>query len=130
MVSIVAFTAASNLLSQALSDTAAAGVMMPLVIAAFKNWHGLQYGAVAFIWITGAALSFSYAMASSTGAQGIAAGYGANLKRMFIFGMIGGLISIVVTILYFVVAIDVLHLDFYLQPPTGGSVSGRILEMD
>jgi len=69
-------------------------------------------------------------MASSTGAQGIAAGYGANLKRMFIFGMIGGLISIVVTILYFVVAIDVLHLDFYLQPPSGGNVSGRILEMD
>ncbi len=130
VVSIVAFTAASNLLSQALSDTAAAGVMMPLVIAAFKNWHGLQHGAVAFIWITGAALSFSYAMASSTGAQGIAAGYGANLKRMFIFGMIGGLISIVVTIFYFVVAIDVLHLDFYLQPPSGGSVSGRILEMD
>ncbi len=40
---IVAFTAGSNFLSQMTSDTASAGVMIPLVIKAFANWHGLQY---------------------------------------------------------------------------------------
>jgi len=115
---IIGFTAGSNILSQVTSDTAAAGVMIPLVIEAFKGWHSLQFGAVAFIWIAGAALSWSYAVASSTGAQGIVAGFGANLKRMFIHGIIGGIISIIVTILYFVITVAILKLDFYIMPPS------------
>jgi sodium-dependent dicarboxylate transporter 2/3/5 len=94
--------------------------MMPLVIKAFSHWNGLQYGAVAFIWIAGASLSFSYAFASSTGAQGIVAGYGANLQRMFVYGIIGGVISTVVTILYFIVTVAIFKWDFYLLPPGAG----------
>ena len=115
---ISAFTIGSNLLSQVTSDTAAAGVMIPLVIEAFKNWHGLPLGAVAFVWITGSALSWSYAVASSTGAQGIVAGFGANLKRMFVYGIIGAVISIIVTIIYYVFTIAVLKMDFYIMPPS------------
>jgi sodium-dependent dicarboxylate transporter 2/3/5 len=115
---IAAFSIGSNALSQVTSDTAAAGVMIPLVIEAFKGWHGLQFGAVAFIWITGTALSWSYAVASSTGAQGIVAGYGANLKRMFVYGMVGAVISVAVTIAYFVVTVAILQLDFYILPPS------------
>jgi len=110
----------SNALSQVTSDTATAGVMMPLVIKAFTNWHGLEYGAVAFIWIAGASLSFSYATASATGAQGIVAGYGANLQRMLVYGAIGGVLSTVITILYFVITVVVLKMDFYLLPPSIG----------
>jgi len=118
VAAISAVTIGANGLSQVTSDTATAGVMMPLVIKAFSNWNGLQYGAVAFIWIAGASLSFSYATASATGAQGIVAGYGANLQRMFVFGMIGGLISVVITILYFWITVAVLKLDFYILPPS------------
>ena len=115
--SIIAFTAGANLLSQMTSDTASAGVMIPLVIEAFKDWHGLQYGSIAFIWITGAALSWSYAVASATGAQGIVAGYGANLQRMFFYGIIAAVISSVVTMIYFIITVAVLKLDFYIMPP-------------
>ena len=115
---VVALTAGSNLLSQMTSDTAAAGVMIPLVIKAFGNWHGLQYGAVAFIWIAGTALSWSYAVASATGAQGIVAGYGANLKRMFTFGIMAAVISSVVTALYYILTVVVLKMDFYIMPPS------------
>ena len=117
MLSIVAFSAGGNALSQVTSDTAAAGVMIPMVIETFKNWHGLEYGAVPFIWAVGAAISWSYAVASSTGAQGIVVGFGANLKRMFVYGMIGGVISLVVSALYFVFFIAVLKSDFYIMPP-------------
>jgi solute carrier family 13 (sodium-dependent dicarboxylate transporter), member 2/3/5 len=120
VAAISAVTIGSNALSQVTSDTATAGVMMPLVIKAFSSWGDLQYGAVAFIWIAGASLSFSYATASATGAQGIVAGYGANLQRMFVYGIIGGVISIVITILYFWVTVAVLKLDFYLLPPSAG----------
>lgn len=120
VAAISAVTIASNAMSQVTSDTATAGVMLPLIIKAFSSWGGLQYGAVAFIWIAGASLSFSYAFASSTGAQGIVAGYGANLQRMFVYGMIGGVISTVITILYFVVTVAWLKMDFYLLPPSGG----------
>jgi sodium-dependent dicarboxylate transporter 2/3/5 len=115
---ITAFAVGSNMLSQVTSDTAAAGVMIPMVIEAFKGWGGLQFGAVPFIWVAGCALSWSYAVASSTGAQGIVAGFGANLKRMFIYGLIGGVISVVVTALYFIIFIVILKLDFYILPPS------------
>jgi sodium-dependent dicarboxylate transporter 2/3/5 len=115
---LVAFSIGPNALSQVTSDTAAAGVMIPLVIEAFKGWHGLPFGAVPFIWVAGSALSWSYAVASSTGAQGICAGFGANLKRMFLYGMIGAAISVVVTILYFGFFIVYLGSDFYILPPS------------
>jgi sodium-dependent dicarboxylate transporter 2/3/5 len=120
VAAISAVTIGSNGLSQVTSDTATAGVMMPLVIKAFSHWNGLEYGAVAFIWIAGASLSFSYATASATGAQGIVAGYGANLQRMFVYGIIGGVISIVITIVYFWITVAVLKLDFYILPPSAG----------
>ena len=115
---VIAFSAGPNALSQVTSDTAAAGVMIPLVIEAFKNWHGLPFGAVAFVWVAGSALSWSYAVASSTGAQGIVAGFGANLRRMFVYGMVGAGISVLVTILYYYIAIVVLGADFYILPPS------------
>jgi sodium-dependent dicarboxylate transporter 2/3/5 len=120
IAAISAVTIGANTLSQVTSDTATAGVMMPLVIKAFANWHGLEFGAVAFIWIAGASLSFSYAVASSTGAQGIVAGYGANLQRMFVYGMIGGVLSTVVTLVYFVITVGILKMDFYILPPSAG----------
>lgn len=114
---ITAFAIGSSMISQVTSDTAAAGVMIPMVIEAFKGWGGLEFGAMPFIWVAGTALSWSYAVASSTGAQGIVAGFGANLKRMFFYGIIGGAISVAVTIIYFVICIVVLKLDFYILPP-------------
>ncbi|MEG6550200.1 SLC13 family permease [Desulfocurvibacter africanus] len=114
---IVAFSLGGNALSQVTSDTAAAGVMIPMAIETFKHWGGMEYGAVPFIWAVGAAISWSYAVASSTGAQGIVAGFGANLKRMFVYGMIGALISVAVSTLYFIFFIAVLKSDFYLLPP-------------
>jgi sodium-dependent dicarboxylate transporter 2/3/5 len=56
-------------------------------------------------------------VASSTGAQGVVAGFGANLKRMFVYGLVGGAISVIVSTLYFIVAVAVLKTDFYLLPP-------------
>ncbi len=114
---IFGFVLGSNMLSQFTSDTSSAGVMIPLVIEAFKNWHSLQYGAIAFIWIAGASLSWSYAIASATGAQGIVVGYGANIKRMFAWGMLAAVISIIVTTLYFILTVAVLKLNFYILPP-------------
>lgn len=114
---IAAFTIGPNLLSQFITDTAAAGVMIPLVIESMKNWHGMQFGAVPFVWVAGAGLAWAFAVASSTGAQGIVAGFGANLGRMFAYGMYGAIICIVTSFLYFVVTISILKMDLYLLLP-------------
>lgn len=116
-LSIVAWSVASNALSQVTSDTAAAGVMVPLAIESMANWRGLAFGAVPWVWVTGSAISWAYAVASATGAQGIVAGYGANLRTMFVWGMIAALISVLLTILYFWFTVVVLGLDFYIMPP-------------
>lgn len=117
IIAIIAFTIAPNLLSQVTSDTATAGVMIPIAIEAFKNWHGLPFGAVPFVWVAGAALSWSYAVASSTGAQGVVAGFGANLKRMFFYGVLAALLSIIVNAIYFIITIIILKMDLYILPP-------------
>ena len=117
-LSIIAWSVAGNALSQVTSDTAAAGVMVPLAIEAMHNWHGLEFGAVAWVWITGASISWAYAVASATGAQGIVAGYGANLRTMFVWGLLAMVISVALTIAYFWLTIVVLGMDFYILPPT------------
>lgn len=115
-LSLVAWAVASNVLSQVTTDTAAAGVMVPLAIEAMRNWHGLEFGAVAWIWITGSAISWSYAVASATGAQGIVAGYGANLRTMFSWGLLAAAVSVGITIAYFWLMVLVLKTDFYIMP--------------
>jgi sodium-dependent dicarboxylate transporter 2/3/5 len=114
---IIGISAGSTFLSQFATDTAAAGILIPLVMEAFNNWAGLEKGAVAFIWIAGASLSWSFAIVSATGAQAIVAGFGANIKRMFTYGLAVATISSVVTILYFIVTVDILKLNFYTMPP-------------
>ncbi len=116
VVSLIAWSVAANALSQVTTDTAAAGVMVPLAIASMENWHGLEFGAVAWVWITGAAVSWSYAVASATGAQGIVAGYGANLRTMFVWGIAAAIISVVITIAYFWVTVLMLKMDSYILP--------------
>lgn len=116
-LSIVVWSLSANMLSQVTTDTAAAGVMVPLAIESMNNWNGLDFGAVAWIWVTGSAISWSYAVASATGAQGIVAGYGANLRTMFLWGMAAAGISVLINILYFWLVIVVFKMDFYILPP-------------
>lgn len=116
-ISIATWSIAANALSQVTSDTAAAGIMVPLTIEAMDHWNGLQFGAVPWVWVTGAAISWSYAVASATGAQGIAAGYGANLRTMFVWGLAAAAVSVAITIAYFWLAIVVFGSDFYILPP-------------
>jgi sodium-dependent dicarboxylate transporter 2/3/5 len=116
-LSIAAWSIAGNALSQVTTDTAAAGVMVPLAIEAMHKWRGLDFGSVAWIWITGSAVSWSYAVASATGAQGIVAGYGANLKTMFLWGLAAAVISVIITIVYFYVTIVLMDSSFYTLPP-------------
>lgn len=115
--SIAAWSIFANALSQVTSDTAAAGIMVPLAIQTMDHWNGLQYGAVPWVWITGSAISWSYAIASATGAQGIAAGYGANLRTMFVWGLAAAAVSVAITIIYFWIVIPLLGLNFYILPP-------------
>ena len=77
----------------------------------------MDFGSVAWIWVTGSAISWSYAVASATGAQGIVAGYGANLRTMFIWGLAAAAVSVIITIAYFYIAIVVLDASFYTLPP-------------
>lgn len=116
-VSIATWSIAANALSQVTSDTAAAGIMVPLAIESMNHWNGLELGAVPWVWVTGAAISWSYAVASATGAQGIAAGYGANLRTMFVWGLAAAAVSVLITIVYFWLAIVVVGSDFYILPP-------------
>ncbi|MEG6616714.1 hypothetical protein V6C27_09840 [Peptococcaceae bacterium 1198_IL3148] len=114
---IIGIGAVSTTLSQFTSDTAAAGILVPLIMDAFHNWNNLEYGAVAFIWIAGASLSWSFAVVSASGAQAIVAGFGANIKRLFTYGLALAGISIIVTAIYFIITIGILQLPFYTMPP-------------
>ena len=117
ITAIVGLSAGSTFLSQFATDTAAAGILIPIVMEAFNDWAGLEQGSVAFIWVAAASLSWSFAVVSATGAQAIVAGFGSNIKRMFIYGMLVAFVCSIITILYFVITIGILKLPFYTMPP-------------
>ncbi|WP_238442373.1 SLC13 family permease [Desulfofalx alkaliphila] len=114
---IFGISLASSFMSQFITDTAAAGILIPMFLEAFNDWFGLELGAVAMVWIAGAALNCSFAVVSSTGAQAVCAGFGANIRRMFIYGIQIAILTSLVVAIYFVVTVGILELPFYLLPP-------------
>lgn len=66
---------------------------------------------------TVAAMFAPIAVASASGAQGIVAGYGANLRTMFVWGIIACVLSVALTFAFFYVTVVWLGLDFYILPP-------------
>jgi solute carrier family 13 (sodium-dependent dicarboxylate transporter), member 2/3/5 len=80
MAAIVVFTFLSMVITQITSNTAAAAILVPIVISTFTR---LGLNPVPFVYIVGVAVNFGLVLPSSSAGPAIAAGYGVDLSTMF-----------------------------------------------
>jgi sodium-dependent dicarboxylate transporter 2/3/5 len=81
---IVVFTLLTVVLTQITSNTAAVAIVVPITISTFQS---LGMNPIPFVYIVAAAGNYGIMLPSSSGGPAIAAGYGANLKMMFSWGL-------------------------------------------
>ena len=77
---IVIFTFLSMVITQITSNTAAAAILVPIVISTFTR---LGLNPVPYVYIVGVAVNFGIMLPSSSAGPAIAAGYGVDLATMF-----------------------------------------------
>ena len=90
---VFAFTAVTLLVSQFISNVASVAIIGPVAIGMFQN---LAENPAPYIYILAAASHCGFMLPSSSGSSAIAAGYGVNLKTMFVKGLWAALIALVV----------------------------------
>jgi sodium-dependent dicarboxylate transporter 2/3/5 len=77
---IVIFTFLSIVITQITSNTAAAAILVPIVVSTFAR---LGLNPVPFVYIVGVAVNIGLMLPSSSAGPAIAAGYGVDLRTMF-----------------------------------------------
>lgn len=90
---VLVFTALTTFIAQIISNVATVAIIGPVAISVFKS---LGMNPIPFIYIIAAAGHCGFMLPSSAGSSAIAAGYGVNLKTMFVKGFWAALIAVVV----------------------------------
>ena len=72
------------LLTQITSNTAAVAIVVPITISTFQ---GLGLNPIPFVYIVAVTGNYGLILPSSSGGCAVAAGYGANLKTMALWGL-------------------------------------------
>jgi len=91
--SVLVFTALTIAVAQIISNVATVAIMGPIAIGVFQS---VGINSIPFVYIIAAAGHCGFMLPSSAGSSAIAAGYGVNLKTMFIKGFWAALIATLV----------------------------------
>ena len=81
---VLVFSFMTVVITQITSNTAAIAIIVPITISTFQS---LGLNPMPFVYIVAAAGNCGFMLPSSAGGPAIAAGYGANLKTMFSWGL-------------------------------------------
>ena len=84
LAAVIVFSLLTVIITQITSNTAAVAIIVPITISTFQS---LGLNPVPFVYIVAAAGNCGFMLPSSAGGPAIAAGYGANLKSMFSWGI-------------------------------------------
>jgi len=84
-VAIIAFVILTVVMSQITSNTAAVAIVVPITISTFQS---LELNAIPMVYIVAAAGNYGLVLPSSSGGCAVAAGYGANLRMMSVWGLV------------------------------------------
>ena len=109
LIAMIVFCVLTMVLAQIVSNVATVAITVPVAISVFSS---LETNPMPFIYAIIAASHCGFMLPSSAGSSAIAAGYGVNLKTMFVKGFWAALLSLVVIIL-------VAYLSMLLWPGFG-----------
>jgi solute carrier family 13 (sodium-dependent dicarboxylate transporter), member 2/3/5 len=95
LVALVVFTAVTIAVAQIISNVATVAIMVPIAISVFQ---GLGTNPIPYIYVIIAASHCGFMLPSSAGSSAVAAGYGINLRSMFVRGFGAALLCLVVIV--------------------------------
>jgi sodium-dependent dicarboxylate transporter 2/3/5 len=81
---VAVFSFLTMILTQITSNTAAVAIVVPITISTFQS---LGMNPIPFVYIVAVAGNCGFMLPSSAGGPAVAAGYGVNLKTMFVRGL-------------------------------------------
>jgi sodium-dependent dicarboxylate transporter 2/3/5 len=94
-VAVLVFAAMTMVSAQIVSNVATVAVMVPIAVGVFQ---GLGRNPIPFIYVIIAASHCGFMLPSSAGSSAVAAGYGINLRTMFIRGFWAALVCLLVIV--------------------------------
>lgn len=83
-VAVAVFSGLTMALTQITSNTAAVAIVVPITISTFQS---LGLNPIPYVYIVAVAGNCGFMLPSSAGGPAVAAGYGVNLKTMFVRGL-------------------------------------------
>ena len=83
-IAVAVFSLLTMILTQITSNTAAVAIVVPITISTFQS---LGLNPIPFVYIVAVAGNCGLMLPSSAGGPAVAAGYGVNLKTMFVRGL-------------------------------------------
>ena len=95
LAAIIVFSVLTIVVAQIISNVATVAIAVPVAISVFTS---AGVNPVPYVYIIIAASHCGFMLPSSAGSSAIAAGYGVNLKTMFVKGFWAALIALIVII--------------------------------
>ena len=96
LVAMIVFVTMTMVMAQIVSNVATVAIMAPIAISVFQ---GLRANPIPYIYALIAAGHCGFMLPSSAGSSALAAGYGINLRTMFIVGLGAAIVCLVVIVI-------------------------------
>ena len=96
LAATLVFAGMTIVAAQIVSNVATVAIMVPIAVSVFQ---GLGQNPIPYIYVVIAASHCGFMLPSSAGSSAVAAGYGINLRTMFVLGFWAALICLVVIVL-------------------------------
>ncbi|PYR31701.1 MAG: hypothetical protein DMF92_04520 [Acidobacteria bacterium] len=96
LAAVIVFAAVTLAVAQIISNVATVAIMVPITISVFQ---GSGVSPIPYVYIVIAASHCGFMLPSSAGSSAVAAGYGINLRTMFVRGLAAALICLGVIVI-------------------------------
>ena len=96
LAAVVVFAAMTLVVAQIISNVATVAIVVPIAISVFQ---GSGVNPIPYVYIVIAASHCGFMLPSSAGSSAVAAGYGINLRTMFVRGLVAALICLGVIVI-------------------------------
>ena len=96
LAATIVFAALTMVVAQIISNVATVAILVPIAVSVFQGTHG---NPIPYIYVIIAASHCGFMLPSSAGSSALAAGYGVNLRTMFLAGLGAALVCLVVIVI-------------------------------
>jgi sodium-dependent dicarboxylate transporter 2/3/5 len=104
LAALLVFAVLTMAVAQIISNVATVAIMVPIAVSAFR---GAGANPIPYIYVIIAASHCGFMLPSSAGSSALAAGYGVNLRTMFVKGLGAAIVCLVVIVIVSLISMRV-----------------------